>query len=170
MANKMSNFPNNSIKSLDGKQYTSDTTACLMELADKRIPNTTAELKQRIHDYFEFCIDNSRRPGIEGLCLALGTSRQAFWNWCNGKTQSRDDEWVNTCIMARQTILTFIECAQMDGQITPISAIWLQKNWGGYTDSQQIEIVQNEDKGVRNYESLPMFDTEKGKTGRVIDF
>lgn len=43
--------------------------------------NEPEEAKKRISEYFEFCQRADRKPSVEGLALALGTTRQNLWLW-----------------------------------------------------------------------------------------
>ena len=37
------------------------------------------QVEQRIHDYFQFCIDNDRKPNIKGLGNWIGVDDEVFW-------------------------------------------------------------------------------------------
>ena len=113
MANKNSNYPNNNLNKLDGTEFVGNTVACLMELSNKGIPKNEQELEDRIMAYFTFCCENDFRPGIESLALSLGTSRQNFWLWCSGRS-SREYEWAELCLRARQAIIAFIESSSLN--------------------------------------------------------
>lgn len=154
--NKNSNFPANKVNELDGQSYIGSSLHDLVQLRDMGIPKTDFELTDRITQYFNFCIETNRRPGIEGLSLALGTSRQNFWKWCNGDG-SKSQEWRNQCLKARQTILAFIECVTMDGRLNPATSIFILKNWGGYQDCSNITIEQNQNdyKAAAELPTLP---------------
>jgi hypothetical protein len=136
MANSKSNYPSNQLNSLE-KGVCSDTVTCLRELSAKGKPTSTEELKGRIDDYFRFCADKDFRPGIESLCLSLGITRTTLWNWC--KRIGCDVEWAETCMQAKQFILTFLEQISLTGKINPASSIFYLKNWGAYSDNYLIE-------------------------------
>lgn len=156
-------FPNSSLSNLDGETFVSETVGSLMELAGRGIPKDSTDLRQRIHEYFMFCEERQMRPSIENLCLALGTSRQNFWNWCNGSNiQTRDSEWQELCVQARQVVICFLETAHLAGRINPASAIFLLKNWAGYRDSVELETVKSQTGRALTANDLPTL-TEGGE-------
>lgn len=161
MANKNSNYPNNALNGLDGKEITGVTVNNLLELADKGKPKTAEELEQRIDDYMRFCCERNLRPGVESLCLSLSISRMCFWNWCNGSglTNKNDaDRWQEACLRARQIILSFIEAVSLSGRLNPACMCFLLKNWGGYQDNLQYEVIST-DKIAQHtsIDDIPLF-------------
>ena len=136
MSNKNSNYPTNQLNKLPAGTC-ADTISCLRDLADKGKPETEEELKQRIDDYFQFCVERDVRCGIESLCLSLSITRTTLFNWCNGRGCSR--EWQEICQNAKQFILTFLEQVSMSGKLNPATSIFLLKNVGGYKDSVSFE-------------------------------
>lgn len=91
-------------------------------------------IRDRIQWYFDQCQLYSMRPGIEGLALALSTTRQSIWEW--SKEQSERGEAIRA---AKQTIISLLECWNLTGKLNPASSIFLLKNWAGYQDSISIE-------------------------------
>lgn len=136
MSNKNSNYPINALNNLPDEVKT-DTIECLMQLANKGKPKAVEELRERINAYFEFCKNNSFRPGIESLSLALSVSRITLWNWANGI--GVNEEWAQECQKAKQIILAFVEQASISNRLTPPVAIFLMKNLGGYKDQISFE-------------------------------
>ena len=57
--------------------------AAQLELAElPRIDTKSAEaIRERIKQYFDWCIANDTRPHVEQMALALHVSRQSLWNW-----------------------------------------------------------------------------------------
>lgn len=109
----------------------------LKELHDRGKPQTDAEIKQRIDEYFQFCQQSSIRPGIESLCMALHISRTTLFNWNNGINCSTEcQELIQS---AKSFIGAFIEQAMLGGKISPPSGIFLMKNWLNYKDAVSIE-------------------------------
>lgn len=158
MKGNVKNYPNNELKKLDGENYTGLTVDNLMQLADLGTVRTDAELEQRIDTYFEFCAKRNFRPGIESLCLALGTSRQNFWNWCNNiNTQTKSPEWVETCRRARQLIISFLEVASINGKLNPATSIFLMKNWANYSDTTKYEVSTEQEKPTLSLNDIPLF-------------
>ena len=98
------------------------------------------QIKDRMQFYFQKCREWGRRPGIEGLCLALHVSRQSLWKW-----QHEDTERGELARTAKQLILSQLESWNIEGKLNPASSIFLLKNWAGYTDAVQLEAVDNRD-------------------------
>ena len=138
MSNIESNYPTNQAnKALNGQDFTGQTVSNIMELWNCGKPQTTAQLEDRIVKYFTFCQERKTRPGIEGLCLSLGVSRQAFWKWCN--KDCGKPEWVELCRQARQGLVAFLESCLQSGHLAPPVGIFLLKNIGNYKDTLSFE-------------------------------
>ena len=139
MSNPNSNYPTaQANRQLNGGEFVADAVNCVMDLGLKPKPETTAELKQRIHDYFAFCADKKMKPGIESLALSLGVSRVSFWKWCSDDC-GKEPEWIDACRLARQSVLAFIENAAQSGHLSPPISIFLMKNLGNYKDTVSFE-------------------------------
>lgn len=104
------------------------------ELREQTYPQNDDEVEARIKWFFNWCIRHDRRPGVELLALALGTTRQTLWNW-----QQRDDRRGRAITQAKQVILSLLEQWGQCGKINPVSMIFLMKNHGAYRD--QVEIA-----------------------------
>ena len=146
---RKSNYPTTELSELSGSGFASETIGSLMDLSEKGIPKSDAELSERVTEYFTFCKERDHRPGVESLCLALATSRQNFWKWCNGDG-GKSDAWRDTCLRARQLIFAFLEAAGTAGKLNPSTLIWLQKNWCGYSDSVTVDIPSTTAQFVNN--------------------
>ena len=165
MSNKQSNYPtaqmNRSIEQADG--FISNTVTCISELTNLGKPKNEEELKERIRKYFEFCADNSFRPGIESLALALGVDRVTYWRWCNQDIHV-SSEWSDICKVARQSIIAFTEAAANSGHLSPPIAIFALKNIANYKDAISFEDTTptlQERRYGRNYSDLPMYNSSE---------
>lgn len=94
------------------------------------------EIDKRCREYFQYCADHQLRPFIEGLSLCLGTSRQTIWEW--SKEQSERGRIIRKY---KQVVMTLLEQWHITGKLNPVSAIFLSKNVGGYTDTVTLEPV-----------------------------
>lgn len=108
------------------------------ELRRQTVPRTDDEFEDRIQWFFQWCADHDRRPGVELLALALGTTRQQLWRW-----QQRDDRRGVAITQAKQTIISMIEQWGQTGKINPIPMIFLLKNHAAYRDSVNIETTSH---------------------------
>ena len=105
----------------------------LAELNAKGKPGNAKELKERISAYFEYCMINDVRPGIETMCLALSCSRQSLFSWC--RAEGVDKTYAEICRNAKQMVIAFLEQATMKNRINPTNYIFMMKNWANYADS-----------------------------------
>lgn len=92
--------------------------------------------KKRISEYFEFCQRADRKPSVEGLALALGTTRQNLWLW-----EQSGGEMGEIIGRAKTLINAMLTDFAMNSKISPVFGIWLQKNHFGYSETKQIEII-----------------------------
>lgn len=96
------------------------------------------QVEERVNWYFQHCLDNDMKPGVTGLCNALGISRMTFNNWEQGRKASRGK---HTEVMqrAKGIIEEMMEQYMMNGKINPVSGIFLMKNnFDGYYDRQDV--------------------------------
>lgn len=93
-------------------------------------------VQQRIAEYFDICAKNDMRPGVEGMCLALGVNRSTLLRWERGELRPELQETVQK---AKQLIAAYLEDVSMSGRLNPATSCFLFKNWFGYKD-----VVTNE--------------------------
>lgn len=109
----------------------------LLQLHDMGVCKDDDEVEARIDAYFRLCQASSIRPGIESLSAALHIDRSGLWRWSKGNGCSkRRQEAVN---MAKGFIAAYLEQASLQGQVNPVTGIFLMKNWLGYKDTQTVE-------------------------------
>jgi hypothetical protein len=140
LSNHVSNFPTaqaSRVLSEESGDFTKDTINSILALGQKGKPRNETELKERINDFFSFCSQRSFKPGVEALSLSLGVTRACFWNWTNGVGVS--EEWKDICVIAKQSIITYIEAAAMSGKLNPATSIFILKNVGNYKDQISFE-------------------------------
>lgn len=114
-----------------------EIVSSLKQLHDRGKPQSDAEVRQRIDDYFAFCEESSIRPGIESLSMALHVSRQSLYRWSVGEDCST--ERAELIQSAKAVIAAFLEQCVLQGKISPPSGIFLMKNWLSYKDTLSIE-------------------------------
>lgn len=148
----------------------------LLQLHELGVCQTDAEVETRISQYFQLCRETSIRPGIESLAAALHVDRTTIWRWSQGQGCSRRRQ--DAINGARAMIAAFLEQVTMSGQINPIPALFLLKNWCAYRDVQTIEDARTnaprpnltpEEIQKRIEEDIPI-DTDEDITAEVIDF
>ncbi len=155
------NFPQTQLDDIEPSAV-QEIVSSLKQLHDKGRPQSDAEVRQRIDDYFAFCEESSIRPGIESLALSLHISRQTLYRWGNGEDCSRErSEMIRS---AKSLIGAFIEQSMLQGKISPPSGIFIMKNWLGYKDTVSIEenLPVEKNKPALTWRELPKLDMEGG--------
>ena len=104
------------------------------------------ELDERIDQFFEYCIQNGIRPGVEAMALACGTCRQRIWDWETGR-KTLGGRTADIIQNAKQRLATFHEALMLTGKINPVTGIFLAKNNFGYRDSIEFVPIQNQTLG-----------------------
>ena len=97
------------------------------------------QVGERITWYFNHCLENDCKPGVAGLCNALGISRMTFFNWQKGTRDRKQHH--ELAVRAKGIIEELYEQYMMNGKINPVSGIFLMKNnFAGYYDRQDVVI------------------------------
>lgn len=87
---------------------------------------TPEDLQKAIDKFFD---DLKKPPTVEGLALALKTSRQTLLNY-EGR-----DYFADILEDAKLRIADSVMGRAMAGEINPTIAIWISKNHYGYSDT-----------------------------------
>lgn len=120
------------------------------------------QVQQRIEDYFRFCIENDMKVGQEGLCLALGITRDTWLTWAKGKYRGETHSGIVK--RANQILRAMWEQYMNSGKINPVAGIFLAKNHFGYQDKTEIEVtprnpitdgLPNSEQIAEKYKALP---------------
>lgn len=102
--------------------------------------NDPKQVGERVTWYFENCLANDSKPGIAGLCNALGISRMTFFNWQNGRHNTKEHQEIAS--KAKGIIEELYEQYMSNGKINPVSGIFLMKNnFAGYYDRQDVVLT-----------------------------
>lgn len=97
------------------------------------------QVKQRIADYFQFCIENDRKPNMIGMANWLGVDRATVNSWKTGEYRSSSHLPV---IKKAVDILEELWVDYMqNGKVNPASGIFLGKNMFGYKDVQDVTLT-----------------------------
>lgn len=102
--------------------------------------NDPEQVKNRVMEYFNICLENDMRPNIAGVSNALSISRQYLWEIANGKT-NKCREVVDTIKKVQYLLTQQMEDFMQNGKINPVAAIFLMKNNMGYSDQQEIIVT-----------------------------
>ena len=96
-------------------------------------------VEARINEYFAACIQYGMRPGVSGLCAALGVSRQTWWNWGAGIKRDYKDLVEST----KAILEANWEQMMLQGKINPVSGIFMGKNYFGLRDTSEVAIFNS---------------------------
>jgi len=97
------------------------------------------QVETRIKDYFQFCIDNDRKPNMKGMGNWIGISRDTVNNWKRGdyRGQTHSDLIKKAVDILEELWVDYM----MNGKVNPASGIFLGKNMFDYKDEQTYNIV-----------------------------
>ncbi len=106
------------------------------------------EVRQRISDYFQLCVNDDMKPSVKGLENALRVSRSTIWEWKQGNYRAGIHQAI-VC-EAYDVMEALWQDYMQNGKINPVSGIFLAKNlFGGqYTDKQEFVLTPNQQNEV----------------------
>ncbi len=153
MANRKSNWP--AAQDPDVKPGEMSAMVTLInDIRELDRPKTDEEVRQRVSAFFQWCIDNDVRPGVELMALSLGTTRQTFWNW-----QKEGGMKGEIITQAKQMIAALTENWGQTGKINPAAFCFIMKNHFGYSDNVTVETVQKQEK----HRTIEQIEQERGQ-------
>lgn len=99
------------------------------------------QVENRLGQYFQYCVENDRRPQVVGMCNWLGISRQALNEWKNGEARAstHGDIIKKAYDMMEEMWIDFMQ----GGKINPATGIFLAKNFFGYKDVADVVVTPN---------------------------
>lgn len=157
MANSKSNWP--AAQDPDVKPGEMSAMVALMnDIRELDRPKTDEEVKKRVSAFFQWCIDNDVRPGVELMALSLGTTRQTLWNW-----QKEGGKKGEIITQAKQMIAALTENWGQTGKINPAAFCFIMKNNFGYSDNVTVETIQKQE----THRTIEEIEKERGQ--RFID-
>ena len=102
----------------------------LQDLIDMGKCETNTALRERIGMYFDLCAHGNLRPGMSTLRLAIGVSKTTLYDWSVGN--HCDSERAEIIRRAKDAIEAYVEQAMFQGQLNPVSAMFILKSYFGY--------------------------------------
>lgn len=103
-------------------------------------------VRDRIKEYFQICSADDMKPSVAGLALALDIDRSYLWEIRVGR-KGKSPEVADTLKRTMQLLdLQMVDYMQ-NGQINPVSGIFLMKNNFGYADKQEVVVTPNSPLG-----------------------
>lgn len=107
--------------------------------------NNVEEVKARIGDYFQLCIDADMKPGVANLAMALGIDRHRLLDVVND-AESRSNVPIEVRLALKKAhayMGAYWEQITQNGKINPAAAIFLGKNNFGYRDQTEHVLTPN---------------------------
>lgn len=99
-------------------------------------------VRDRINEYFQMCIDNDFKPTVSSYAASLGFSRKTLWSVMN--QQGVENRWfdiptltVDYMKRGYDSMEQLWEYYMLNGKINPVSGIFLGKNLWGYVDKTE---------------------------------
>jgi len=99
------------------------------------------QVEQRIMDYFQYCVDNDRKPNIKGLGNWIGVDDETVMRWRKGEYRAETH-----CGLIKKAIDVLQELwwdYGQNGKSNPAAWIFIGKNAFGMRDEQQITVTPN---------------------------
>ena len=118
-----------------------------------------------IREYLAICLEDGIALSVNGLALALGTTRDTLKRWVNGETRVENKDIIE---QAYQMIALQTEMDIREGKGNPVGQIFLGKNDSGYVDEVKHTITKSkiddldEDEIVKKYLGEIDFTEKKG--------
>ena len=120
--------PRNPMRTLPGE--VANTTEFAMALANLPDvdPDIPEQVRNRIREYFSYCVQFDLRPTVSGICFALGIDRSTWANWGRGSRRGHSLEYRDIVRRTRGMMEALMETYAVNGFIDPRIAIFLLKN------------------------------------------
>ena len=97
-------------------------------------------VNERVGQYFNICQEDDMKPSVAGLALALDIDRTYLWELRAGR-KGKNPDIANLLKKTMKLLdLQMVDYMQ-NGQINPVSGIFLMKNNFGYADKQEVVVT-----------------------------
>lgn len=103
------------------------------------------QVENRLMQYFEYCVENDRKPNMVGMSNWLGISRDTLNSWKRGeyRTSTHSDLVQKAIKILEEQWVDYM----LNGKVNPASAIFIGKNLFGYKDVQDVVVTPNNPLG-----------------------
>ena len=106
-------------------------------------PKNNEELRERLNDYFQHCIDTGQIPTVEDMALSLGVTRATLWEWENKR---KDFERAEIMRLAKEVLAGIDAKLVSEGKIPQVTYIFRAKNYFGMKDQTTVSWEQGGDR------------------------
>lgn len=104
--------------------------------------NNRFEVRERIKEFFDMCVEDGVNPTVAEMALAIGISRKTMYDWLKG-ANPKDPEVLEEIRFGLNMINANMEHLMTDQKINPVSGIFLLKNNHGYQDTTNVVHVSS---------------------------
>lgn len=102
------------------------------------------EVRARIAQYFQLCVDDDIKPSVKGLLNSLRVAKSTLWEWRQGNFRAGTHQAI---ILEAYDVLEALWLDYMqNGKINPVSGIFLGKNLFQYADKQEVVLTPNQNQ------------------------
>lgn len=101
--------------------------------------SSALQVECRAMEYINNCIYFNTYPTVIGLCNALGINRRTFHRWECGLYRAKTHQAL--AVKYKNLLEELLETRMVEGEIHPISGIFMLKNNFGYSDKYEYEIA-----------------------------
>lgn len=128
--NPQENFGEENVKPGDNSRYLRYAMASLglppIDISDPQ------QVEKRIYEYFQFCIDNDRKPNMIGMANWIGINHDTLNSWKRGEyRRATHSALIEKSVMILEELWADY---MQNGKMNPASGIFLAKNMFGYRD------------------------------------
>lgn len=103
------------------------------------------QVEKRMMEYFNYCLDNDRKPNMVGLANWLGVGKDTLNSWKRGeyRTTTHSPLIQKAAELMEEQWVDYM----LNGKVNPASAIFIGKNHFGYKDVQDVVVTPNNPLG-----------------------
>lgn len=106
-------------------------------------PESNEELRDRLNEYFQQCIDTGQIPTVEDMALSLGVCRATLWEWERNKNNFERAEIMR---QAKEVLAGIDAKLVSEGKIPQVTYIFRAKNYFGMKDQTTVSWEQGGDR------------------------
>ena len=97
--------------------------------------------EERVSDYLKHCLSNDVPPSVAGCANWLGVTVTCLRDWYTGRRETPEHQRIMTMFYGAMQEIWAQD--MHEGNINPISGIFMGKVFYGYKDTQEIVVKQN---------------------------
>ena len=108
------------------------------EIAQNADINNVESLYACLDRYIRLCRDFDMNLTNTGAYQACGITRRIVDGWANGTRRAKSPEYKKFAQFIRDVCSEYREILMAEGKINPVTGIWWQKNYDGFSDQPPV--------------------------------